>query len=227
MRLSFSIALFSVLVLAACGGSGSTTTPTATYSVSLGVISSSGAAPSPEPAVVLYDGQFLDPSHVTVLLGAVIVPAAPSATITWTSSSAAIIAQHTQPDTIGTIPTAPPDSTYATLGSAYGVSTLQAQVGAPVNQSASISVYHFPSLSFGCRFRYTPAFSFDPGSTASGSSSDFYDTMGIDQLGPLDPCLGTPLATAAGTPEVWHVPYGGTFVANATLASFAAIAASS
>ena len=229
MRFSVLIASFSTLLLAACSGGSAITTPAATaYSVTLGVIAASGATPSPVQPVVLYDEQFLDPTHASALVGASVTPIISQVpSITWTSSSAAVIAQQGEPGILGApIPTAPPGAIYTTIGSKYGVATLQAQVGSPVNQAAGISVYHYPSLSFGCRFRYTPAFSFDPGSVANGPLSDFYDTIGSDQLGPLDPCSGTSLATAAGTPELWHVPYGGTFIANVTLANFASIAAS-
>jgi hypothetical protein len=80
---------------------------------------------------------------------------------------------------------------------------------------------------FGCRFRYNDAYSFDPGASPSGTSSDLYATIGSDQLGQLDPCrFDTEFQTAPGTPEQWHAPYGGVFLANVPLAEFPGVQAS-
>ena len=58
------------------------------------------------------------------------------------------------------------------------------------------------------------------------TGADLYDTFPSDQLGPLDPCLNSPLATPANTPEVWHAPYGGVLLPAVSLQAFTAVSVS-
>jgi hypothetical protein len=72
-----------------------------------------------------------------------------------------------------------------------------------------------------------PAFNFDGGSSRPlDATSDLYVTIGSDKVQPLDGCASPVFETAAGTPEVWHTPYGGTGIAIHSLLDFPAIQAS-
>lgn len=221
-------ATFSLL-LASCGAgtAGSTSFPTGgpTYIATLTVASAPNVLPVPATSpIVLYDGQFLDAFHSAVTLVADITPSpAQTPSVVWTSSNANIVVQQQDPRSTAT---APPGGTFAAIGSAYGTATVTAQISAPLNQTLSILIYHYPSLSLGCRFRYAPAFNFDAGSTASGTSSDLYATFGSDQIHQLDPCANSVFVTSPGTPEVWHTPYGGVFLSGLSLAQFPSIQAS-
>lgn len=215
---AFVLAAFGI---AACGGSGGSGPPGSRASIVL-TVAANGGSPTVSQAVVLYDGQFLDPFANVAVVQAAIVPAQ-SAPITWMSSNANVVLSQQEPNFASPAPSAPPQSIFASTGSTYGAATITAAAGPPVNQSASIAAYHYPSLALGCTFRYSPAYSFDPGAAANGAASDLYATMGSDQLHALDPCANTAFATAPGSPQLWHTPYGGTFVAGATLSQFPAL----
>lgn len=219
--------LFAVALVAGCAPPAQKNVYWNTYTLRL----ESGPAPSgsftPASTLVLYDGQFVQPFTDVALVRASISPVPPSNTsITWTSSDPSVVVQQQEPNFATPAPTAPPFSTFVTTGKAYGKSTVLAAVGAPVVQTASVTVYHYPSLSFGCRFRYDPAVTFDPVQRPLDQTSDLYDTIGSDALGPMDPCLNSAFATAPGTPEVWHTPYGGTLIHISSLADFTGIQAS-
>lgn len=228
MNLLRYLAALGIIALTACGSIHGGSPPAATsYTLTLAEIAGSGAPPVAAGPIVLYDAQFIDPMHSFALVGAIILP--PPAQVpaaTWNSSDPSVAVHEFQPNVPSPAPSAPPESAYAVAGTTYGMATVQARVGPPVNATASIPIYHFPSLSLGCHLRYTPAFAFDPGATPNGTASDLYDTIGSDQLSPIDPCVGTGFSTAAGTSEVWHAPYGGTFMPAVSLRAFPSIAAS-
>ena len=225
----FGCLAFLAVVISACG-SGSGTTPAAAPKFSTVLAAGPGPEGSFTPAsvVVLFDEQFVEPfTNAQVLVTTISPPPPLNARVTWTSTGPSVVVQQQEPNFATPAPTAPPLGTFVATGSSFGKATVTAQVGAPVNESASIPVYHYPSLSLGCRFRYTPALNFDGGPTRPlDTSSDLYDTIGSGQIGPLDGCGNTAFATAPGTPEVWHVPYGGTFIAVHSLQDFTTIQAS-
>ena len=218
---------FAVALVAGCAPPAQKNVYWTTYALKL----ESGPAPTggftPASTVVLYDEQFVMPFTNVAIVRASIAPSPPSNTsITWTSSDPSVVVQQQEPNFATPAPTAPPFATFVTTGKVYGKSTVLAAVGAPVVGTASVTVYHYPSLSFGCRFRYDPATTFDSGQRPLDQTSDLYDTIGSDALGPLDPCLNSAFATAPGTPEVWHTPYGGTLIRISSLADFTGIQAS-
>jgi len=182
----------------------------------------------PANTIVLFDEQFVEPfTNVQVLVASISPPPPMNVHMTWTSSDPSVVVKQQEPNFLPPAPTAPPLGTFVATGTEGGKAVVTAHVGAPVNESASIPVYYYHSLSLGCRFRYTPAFNFDGGSSrALDTTSDLYDTIASDQIGPLDGCGGTAFATAPGTSELWHVPYGGTFVAIHSLQDFPTIQAS-
>jgi hypothetical protein len=219
------IALASALV--ACGGANNgsvaATPASPAYSATIEAAEPNAAA-SPANLIVLYDAQFIDPFHSAAVAIVSIQPQPPeSPVVNWTASNSSIVVQQQEPNYASPAPTAPPLATFVGIGSTYGAATVTARIGAPVNRGISIPVYHYPSLSFGCRFRYAPAFDFDPAANANGTDSDLYDTIGSDRLGPLDPCQYTPFAMTAGTPEVWHTPYGGVLVTGVSLSQFPSV----
>jgi hypothetical protein len=229
-----------VFGVAACGGSsGNPTPPAFPASAMLAYVSAFayGAQPSPGPTpLVLYDQQFLDPNEDAYLLQLDIAPVPASVPhVAWTSSNPSVVSLANANPFVITVgngpPTAAPDETYVKGGSAYGTSTVTAQPGSAGIPPLSVLAYHFPSLSFGCTFRLEPAFSFDPDrqtlmqNSANWTSADLYDTYPSNELGGLDPCVNSPLATAPGTSEIVHVPYGGTLMPATSLQAFAAISA--
>jgi hypothetical protein len=215
--------------------------PAAQQSGVIGYVSSWGGpgtqtpAPGPTP-LVLYDQQFLDPAESEYLLALVLTPRLPQpASVIWTSSNpAALPLTHQCPNcsvSIGSpVPTAPPNETFVKLGSIYGRSTITARATTPVAVTASLTAYRYPSLSFGCRFRYYPAFAFDPDRTISPNepqtwtTADVYETAPQDTLHVLDLCYNSPLAV--GTTTLWHVPHGGVLLPAVSLAQFTKICAS-
>jgi len=218
---------FAAALIAGCAQPGQKNVYWNTYTLRL----ESGPAPAggftAASTVVLYDEQFVMPFTNVAIVRAAISPAPPSNTsITWTSSDPSVIVQQQQANFATPAPTAPPFATFVNTGKTYGKSTVMATVGTPVVQSASVTVYHYPALSFGCRFRYNPAFTFDSAQRPLDQTSDLYDTIGSDQLGPLDGCQNSAFVTAPGTPEVWHTPYGGTLIPISSLADFTGIQAS-
>jgi hypothetical protein len=231
-------AFISLVLTAACAERGNL--PNAhNYTASIEYVSSwsIGGTPMPEPTpLVLYDQQFLDFFESGYLLALGILPPPQSVDVTWASSNADVIQlQQQAPFSVGVpddpAPTAPPNAIYAKTGPTYGTSTITAKATGSANVSASIISYHYPSLSFGCRFRYQPAFAFDPDRSdtmrdqANWTSADIYETAPANQLGQLDPCQGSPLAVA-DTTETWHVPYGGVLLPAVSLQDFASISAS-
>ena len=124
------------------------------------------------------------------------------------------------------IATAPPGGIFVYSGGAYGLSRITATNGTV--EIASLPAIHYPSLSFGCLFRFTPAFAFDPDRTGKMQSSsnwlsaDLYDTFPANGLQALDPCYSSPLAETAPS-EIWHVPFGGTFLPVKSLQNFSSI----
>jgi hypothetical protein len=232
-------------LLAGCGGAGTSPAPlhssgpsgaAGTISASIGYVSAydTGVQPTVQATpLVMYDGQFLDFMEDAYLLGLVAAPPVTQQAVSWNSSNSAAVTLSTQypfgssaPNYA--VPTAPPGQIYAQVGPAYGKSTIVASTQAA---SASIVAYHYPSLSFGCRFRYRPAWAFDPDRTtsmqdsANWTSADLYDTFPAAQLQQLDPCLNSPLA-AGGTTETWHMPYGGTVLPSVSLQAFTTVQAS-
>lgn len=223
MHARVSLLCVVTLLASACAGASGSPDGSVTYTTSLAEPGLNGSF-TPASAVVLFDAQFLDPFSNEQLVVASISPSPPGTTqVSWTSSDASVVVRPQQPDFASLAPTAPPLGTFAVTGTAYGAATITANVGAPVNQRVSIPAYHYPSLSLGCAFRYRPAFSFDPGAAATDTTSDLYDTKASDSLGPLDGCANTPFATAPGTPELWHAPYGGVLIPNVLLAQFPSI----
>jgi hypothetical protein len=181
--------------------------------------------------VVLYDSQFFDPIHNTALLTALISPPGAASISSWTSSSAAVTTNHNEPgfESIpgDPAPTAPPNSIFVGTGSSYGSSIVSAATGPEA--IGTVTVLHYPSLSFGCQFRYYPAFNFTSagGETVmppgAGMQADLYDTSPSAGLGSMDPCYETPLASSGSTIEMWHVSGGGTLISTPGLSEFAAI----
>ncbi len=203
------------------------------YAAAFGSFSapSVGAAP-----LVLYDQQFLDFGASSYILGVTFSPAGSAGTVTWTSSNSAALPLEQQQPFTGSLPgdpapTAPPNETFVQTGNAYGTSTIAAKI-AGTNITAAITAYHYHSLSFGCDFRFEPAWAFDPDrfalmqDEANWSSGDLYDTAPANQLELLDPCYQSPLATAPGTTELWHTPYGGVLLPSVSVQAFTSIAAS-
>lgn len=230
-----------ILCVAGCGGGAQTNPPMASHTTAIAYVSSwdFGASPKVGPTpLVLFDQQFVDPNASGYLLAlSVGAPLPQNTQVTWTSSNpAALPLEQQQPFSANTpafpAPTAPPNETYVQTGKAYGTSTISATVGEPATLPSSITAYHYPSLSFGCRFRSEPVFAFDPDrvalmeNSANWTSADLYDTFPSNDLGPLDPCLNTLLASAPGTAEIWHVPYGGVLLPATTLQGFVRISAS-
>lgn len=213
-------------LLAACGGGGgpaampSNTAPRYTLSM-LANNETAGA-------IVLYHAQFAEPFTDVQTLTVSVSPAPPAGTqVSWTTSNAvAVTVQAENPDYATPAPTAPPFGIFAGIGHSYGAATITATVGPPVDQSVSLPAYSYDSVAFGCTFRNTPAFDFDPFSVAYDTNADLYDSIGSDMLHQLDPCLNTAFATAPGTPEIWHVPNGGTIVQVSSIAQFASVQAS-
>lgn len=198
-----------------------------TYTAAIEAAPQPDASASPADVIVLYDQQFIDPFHNAEVAIVSVQPKPPqSTTIIWSSSDSSVVVQPQEPNFASPAPTAPPMGTWVAAGSTPGSATVTAKIGAPVNQTLSIPVFHYPSLSFGCRFRYAPAFDFDPGATPNGTSSDLYATIGSDRTAPLDSCQNTVFVTAAGTPELWHTPYGGVLLAGVSLTQFPSIQAS-
>jgi len=201
-----------------------------------------GGPGAPQPSVqplplVMYDEQFLNPATASYLLALQISPAVQNPTIAWTSSNPAVASLQSQEPGAGSLPgdpapTAPPAEMFVQTGTAYGAATITGSATAPVNAGATMTAYHYPSLALGCRFRYEPAFAFDPDRTAlmqqqsNWTSADLYDTFPSNQLGPLDPCLNSPLASPANAPEVWHAPYGGVLLPAVSLQAFTAVGVS-
>lgn len=225
----FRILSLIAFALASCGGSsgGNPAMNAAQYTVTFQVATEPGAIATPAKSpIVLYDQQFLDFTHNALVVVVAISPspnASPS--MTWSSSTASVVVQPNEPNYPSPAPMAPPNGTIAAIGASYGASTIRVDVGAPVNASMSIAAIHYPSLSFGCHFRYDPAFDFDPGAKAMQTASDdLYATIGSDKLDPLNPC--TALTTAPGTPEVWHTPYGGVLLPDVSTDAFPAVSAS-
>lgn len=186
-----------------------------------------GAASSSAQPLVLYDPQFLDTSHAAYYIFPQGVDSL-QPIVSYSSSGSSITLQHTQPFSMALpgipVPTAPPGGTFITVGNTYGEAVVSAKVTAPLNATATLTVVHYPSLSFGCRFRFNPAFSFDKGiATVNSTTSDLYDTEASDELSQLDPCWNTQFASPVGATEVWHTPYGGRFIATTSLEDFAGI----
>lgn len=224
------VVFLTVALMAACSQPPPMKDVTFTpYALRLQEAPAPGGSFAPAGTVVLYNAQFVYPFTDVAVLRAYITPSPPPNTsITWTSSDPSVVVQQQQPNSLsfGPAPTAPPMSNFVGIGKSYGKSTVMAYAGAPVVQSASVTVYHYPSLSLGCRFRYYPAFTFDSEQRPADETSDLYDTMGSDLLGPLDACVNTVFATAPGTPEVWHAPYGGVQLQVSSLQDFTGIQAS-
>jgi hypothetical protein len=223
------VVFLTVALMAACSQPPMKNVYFTPYALRLEAAPAPAGSFAPTGTVVLYNAQFVSPSTDVAVLRASITPSPPPDTsITWTSSDPSVVVQQQQPNSLafGPVPTAPPFSTFVGVGKTYGKSTVIAYAGGPVVQSASVAVYHYPSLSLGCRFRYSPAFTFDAVQRPADETSDLYDTMGSDLLGPLDPCVNTVFATAPGTPEVWHAPYGGVQMSVSSLQDFTGIQAS-
>ena len=223
--------LFVAVIVAACGPAGSTSPPAGPAQPSIVAYSPlfGGAAAVAAP-LVIYDQQFLDTGHAGFLL--TLTPGQ-SSPVEWALSSPTLALSQTQPFTFSIpgdpAPTAPPGGMFvSTINGAYGATTITATYGG--GSRATISAVHFPSLSFGCYFRYAPAYAFDPDRSslmrdrANWTSGDLYETAPAASLYVLDPCYQSALAT--GNAEIWHVPFGGTFVPASTLQDFAAVKAS-
>jgi hypothetical protein len=174
--------------------------------------------------VVLFDGGLLSASTSQALLVVQLAPVPSSLTfITWTSDNPSIAVSTTLPGP-GNYPPAVAGEIYASIAH-YGTATVTAHAGAPVNESAQIKVYAYPSVSLGCNYGDTPAYAFDSGAKPNGLQSDLYATDESDVLSSVDPCYGTPFLTAPKTGLVFHYPYGGVIIPGG-LQTFTTIAAS-
>ena len=165
----------------------------------------------PLQSLILYAQQFLSPDSNQALLAVSPSPALSSTpAVTWSTDAPGVVSFSQSPLNCFGCPAAPAGQTYVTMSnSTLGVAHVTATVGSPVNASATITVWTYGSLALSCAFRYVPAMSFDPGSTASGLSSDLYVTQAANAGYPLDPCDNSVFTT--GVAAV-HFPYGGVLV---------------
>ena len=241
MRRTVVIAGVLILLGGCAHGVSGTPTPAGPFTATIAYEGSFGwpggpGAPLPQvqpTPLVMYDQQFFDPNASSFLLALLTAPSS-SAGVTWTSSNPSVASLQTTEPFAGSLPgdpapTAPPGDTFAQIGRTYGTSTITADAGSPVNKSVAILAYHYASLSFGCQFRFEPVFAFDPDrvslmqQSSNWTSADLFDTFPSNELGPLDPCLNSPLATAPSTSELWHVPYGGVILPMPSLQQFTAV----
>lgn len=211
-------AVCAVLLLWGCS---SQSTPAAPRAYTVSIIYPDG---KPLQNLQLYAQQFLSPESNQALLSVSVSPAvqAVAPAVVWSTDAPNVVTfSQSQLNCIG-CPTAPPEGTYITMSSSFGIAHVTATVGPPVNASATITVSTYGSLAVNCDFRYVPAASFDPGSSPSGTSSDLYVTQVANTGDPLDPCDNTPFTT--GVAAV-HFPYGGVLLPG-SLATFPQISAS-
>ncbi|HET9028545.1 MAG TPA: hypothetical protein VFN49_00050 [Candidatus Aquilonibacter sp.] len=212
--------LASALALAACGA-GNGSTPSTPSSTALAITLPNGSPP-PSP-MVLSDQQFISPGSNSAYL----TTASRDASAVWSVSGNSIALANTPPGELALpgdpLPTASPGTTYIAATQTYGPSTLTVRDG---GASASITVYHFASITFACQFRYQPAFIFDPDRASAGDlqhpdTYDLYVTETSSVPNAMDPCYGTALVT--GSPPAWHMPSGGVVIPIASTADFMAI----
>ncbi|MEO9171030.1 MAG: hypothetical protein ABI282_10935 [Candidatus Baltobacteraceae bacterium] len=206
-----------LVALAACGSQSSATPSGKSYSAS--IVSNGQTAPV---SAVLYSSQFIAPFTDTTTLTVGISPQpSTSPGVTWSAATPNIVtlspADPRQPGT-----TAPPGGTFAIMTQKLGVSKVSAAIGPPVNQTLSINVYTYGSIVLRCQFRYQPAYSFDPGSSPRGLSSDLFATEPAGGTDPFDPCTNTVFAIG---PSAVHFPYGGVII-PASATSFLNVVAS-
>ena len=195
------VLLFSILVGSYSAAASATT---AKHPDAL-VITVNGKSAS---QMVLTQGGFLDPFGYTATLG--VNHAFAPGSVHWTVSSPSIVTlATTDPRNFSGSPTPLPNSISAFMTRTLGMAIVTATVG---RLKASIPVYTYSNVFLRCQFRYTPAYSFDPGASPNGLSSDLYVTEAADTKDPLNPCTGSVFIT--GTTAI-HVPYGGVIIPNA------------
>jgi hypothetical protein len=111
----------------------------------------------------------------------------------------------------------PQPGSITVVGTTPGTATLSAQVGAPYNVGAALPIFYYASAEIGCDFRAVAGQSFDPiGSSSAPSTSlgDFYATGPVAAGDGLNPCGYGGYETPAGTPIVFHFPYGATIATD-------------
>lgn len=215
-----ALAAAAVLLLCACAPQGTPSSPSSAQSYTVSITYPDG---KPLQALVLYAVQFISPGSNQALLSVAISPA-PKATpaVVWSSDAPDIISfSQTESNCTG-CPTAPPGGTYVAMATSLGVAHVTANVGPLVNSSATITVWTYGSLAINCAWRYAPAASFDPGSSASGTSSDLYVTQAVNSGDTFDPCDNSVFTTGV---SAIHFPYGGVLVPG-SLDTFPQISAS-
>lgn len=222
-----------LLVMCACAGAPAPSTPSVSNNDRLSVVYSVTGGPTDSSMfpLIVYDPQFLDRWHAFAYLEA--RARTQIAPLSWASDSDSIVLTAEEPFVIpvpgSPIPTAAPNSMYLQVGTTYGRSHVTVR-SVYIPYALSFEALHYPSLAFGCAFRFTPAFFFDPDRFVLGSdvrnwpSADLYATEPSTQLTPLDSCYGSPLSVGATT--LWHMPFGGTIITGTTLQTFATISAS-
>jgi hypothetical protein len=165
------------------------------------------------PADLMYD-----PRGLTIALGAQLYPATGlPLDASWSVSNTHAKLGGNPYNPFADI-AAPPGGTLVT-GDSYGETIVSAKIDTPVALETSIPIFVYPSFSIGCRFRNRAAMNFDSESKAGDSPSladDLYETGPVapGRGSDLNPCFGTPLATAIGSPFVLHTPYGATLVTD-------------
>lgn len=172
---------------------------------------------APATMLMLQQEQFVSPFTDVALLS--VSPDIPN--IEWSATGATVALSHEEPKYSAPAPTAPPDAIFVQL-KGFGVSTVTARAKRS-HQRAVLKVYTYPSVAFGCRFRYTP--SIRAPRQNQTDMPDAYQTAGSDLMHELDSCQSPPFATAPGSGIINHFPYGAAF-ADGDLATFPSIRAS-
>ncbi len=198
--------LLLLLLGVACGGGG---TPTTSPRTPLAITVNG----RPAAEVTLIPVTFLTMNSNIATLG---VSGGPGGSVQWSvASGSSAVLGSTNPSYMMGSPTPPPNGIFVMMAPVVnhilptGVTTIVARSG---NATASIPVYSYGQLDLGCGLRYQPAYSFDPGSVANGSSSDLYITEPPTTGDPFDPCPALGLTSSTTT---IHFPYGGVLLSVA------------